>query len=252
MDAFPFHFSRFNLTLTGTGQILNSSTLANALVSLSSNNTKGILTLKGGALLTTSTGFVNGGKTTVNSGTSLTVGSSYTQSASTTTVDGTLTAPTGLTVKGGTLQGKGTIAAATTVTAGTVIAGDSTTKPGILTVTGSYTQSTTAPKLDVAIGGTTIGTQYSQLSVSNGIALDGVLNIKLINSFIPAIGSTFTILKGTAVSGTFSTVNGTSINSSEHFQVNICRTRLLFRWFPAQNNNERRGYGRIRAAVPKD
>lgn len=73
--------------------------------------------------------------------------------------------------------------------------------------------------LDVAIGGSTLGTQYSQLSVSNGIALNGVLTIKLINKFVPAVGSTFTIIKGTAVSGTFSKVNGTSINSSEHFQL---------------------------------
>lgn len=116
-----------------------------------------------------STAFKNSGKTTVNSGTTFTVGSSYTQSASTTTVDGTLTAPTGLTVNGGTLQGKGTISAAVTVSAGAVIVGDSTSKPGLLTITGSYTQSTKAPKLDVGIGGTTAGTQYSQVSVSNGI-----------------------------------------------------------------------------------
>lgn len=210
-----------SITLTGTAaKILNSSTLGNALGALSSNTSKGSLTLKSAAALSTTTAFTNSGKTTVNSGTSLTVGSSYTQSASTTTVDGTLTAPTGLTVKGGTLQGKGTLSGAVTVSGGTVIVGDSTTKPGILTVAGSYTQSTTSPKLDVAIGGDTVGTQYSQLSVANGIALDGVLTIKLINSFVPTIGSTFTILKGSAVSGTFSTVNGTSINSGEHFQVN--------------------------------
>lgn len=210
-----------NLTLTGTGaNILNSTTLVNALASLSSNNSKGSLTLKSGASLTTTAAFTNSGKTTVNSHTSLTVGSSYTQSSSTTTVDGTLTAPNGLTVNGGTLQGKGTISAAVAVSAGSVIVGDSTSKPGLLTITGSYTQSTTAPKLDVAIGGTTAGTQYSQLSVSNGIALNGVLNIKLINNFVPTTTDTFTILKGTAVSGTFSTVNGTSINSNEHFQVN--------------------------------
>jgi len=209
-----------NITLTGAGaQIIDNATLKNALASLSLNNSKGILSLQSGAALTTSAAFTNKGKTTVSAGSTFDVGSSYTQSSSTTTVDGTLSAPTGLTVKAGSLVGKGTISAAVTASAGSVTVGDSTTKPGLLTITGSYTQSTTTANLNVAIGGNTVGTQYSQLAVSNGIALDGVLTIKLINHFVPAIGSTFTILKGTAVSGTFATVKGTSINSSEHFQV---------------------------------
>ena len=209
-----------NLTLTGAGgQILDSLTGNNALAALSLNNTRGILSLQTGAALTTMTKVNNKGKLTVGTGSSFKAGSSYTQSAGTTTVDGTLTAPAGLSVKGGSLVGMGTISAAVTASGGQVTVGDSTAKSGILTVT-SYTQNTTTANLNVAIGGNTVGTQYSQLAVANGIALDGVLNIKLINSFIPTIGSTFTILKGTAVTGTFSTVNGTSINSNEHFQVN--------------------------------
>ena len=210
-----------NITLIGAGaEILDNITLNNALSSLSLNNSKGTLSLQSGASLTTSTALTNKGKTIVGAGSTLDVGSSYTQSGSTTTVDGTLTAPTGLTVKSGSLVGQGTISAAVTVSGGSVTVGDSTTKPGLLTVTGSYTQSTTTADLKVAVGGDTVGTQYSQLAVSNGIALDGVLTIKLTNHFVPAIGNTFTILKGTAVSGTFTTVKGTSINSSEHFQVN--------------------------------
>jgi hypothetical protein len=211
-----------NLTLTGPGaQILNNST--SALATFSLNNTKGIFSLQSGASVTTMTKVNNKGKFTVGTGSSFKAGSSYTQSAGTTTVDGTLIAPTGLSVKGGALVGMGTISAAVTASGGQVTVGDSTTKPGILSVT-SYSQSTTTANLNVAIGGNTVGTQYSQLAVSNGIALDGVLNIKLISGFIPTIGSTFTILKGTAVTGTFSTVNGTSINSNEHFQVNYNAT----------------------------
>jgi len=210
-----------NLTLGGTGgQILDSATLKNALAALTLNNSRGILSLQNGGSLTTTTAYTNKGKTTVGTGSTLTVGSTYTQSAGTTTVDGTLTAPTGLMVKAGSLVGQGTISAPVTVSGGSLTVGDSTTKPGLLTVTGSYRQSTTTADLNVAIGGTTVGTQYSHLGVSNGIALDGVLTIKLINHFVPAIGSTFTILKGSAVSGTFTTVKGASINSGEHFQVN--------------------------------
>ncbi len=210
-----------NITLTGSAaKIVDTATGSNALKSFSINGARGIFSLQMGAAVGTATKFTNKGKVTVGTGSAFSVGSSYTQSSGTTTVDGTLTAPTALTVSGGTLQGQGTVVAAMTVSGGSVTVGDSTSKAGLLTVTGSYSQTTTTGNLNVAIGGNTVGTQYSQLAVSNGIALDGVLNIKLINGFIPTIGSTFTIMKGTAVSGTFSTVNGTSINSSEHFQVN--------------------------------
>ena len=216
-----------NLTLTGAGaEILDSLTNNNALAALAVNNTRGIISLQTGAAITTTTKVTNKGKLTVGAGSTLKVGSTYTQSAGTTTVDGTLTAPVGLSVKGGSLVGKGTLSAAVTASGGQVTVGDSTTKAGLLTVTGSYTANTTTANLNVAIGGNTVGTQYSQLAVSNGIALDGVLNIKLINNFIPTIGSTFTILTGTAVTGTFSTVNGTSINSNEHFQVNYNPTNV--------------------------
>jgi hypothetical protein len=100
-----------------------------------------------------------------------------------------------------------------------VVAGDATTKAGKLTVTGSYTQNATG-LLDIAIGGTTVGSQYSQLKVSNGASLNGTLNISLINGFVPAIGATFTILPASAITGTFSTVHGLSINSTEHFNIN--------------------------------
>jgi len=100
----------------------------------------------------------------------------------------------------------------------TLTAGDSTAKAGKLTIAGAYTQNATGI-LNIAIGGIMVGTQYSQLAVSNGVALNGTLNIKLINNFIPTIGSTFTILTGSAISSQFTTVHGLSINSSEHFKI---------------------------------
>jgi hypothetical protein len=80
--------------------------------------------------------------------------------------------------------------------------------------------------LNVTIGGTTVGTQYSQVAVSNGASLNGTLNVKLINGFVPAIGTKFTILTGSAVSGKFVTVNGLSINSSEHFDISYTATAV--------------------------
>lgn len=208
-----------SITLTGAGaEILNTSTETNALVGLGANTSKGVLSLQAGQALVTATNFGNAGKTTVGASSSLTVGGSYTQTAGTTTVDGTFSVSTGVIVEKGTLLGKGTVSAAVS-SSGTVVVGDATTKAGVLTVTGSYSQQA-AGVLDVAIGGTTIGSQYSQMPVSNGVSLDGTLTIKLINGFVPAIGDTFTILTGSAVTGHFTKVNGSSINSGEHSEVN--------------------------------
>ena len=214
-----------SITLTGpSAEILNTSVGTNALVSLAANSTKGVLSLQSGQALTAAANFNNAGKSTVGVGSSFTVGGSYTQTAGTTTVDGTLLAPTGLTLQKGTLLGKGTLSAAVS-SSGTIVVGDATTKAGVLTVAGSYSQQA-AGVLDVAIGGTTVGSQYSQMPVANGVTLDGTLTIKLINGFVPGIGDAFTILTGSAVTGQFTKVNGSTINSSEHFEVNYTPTAV--------------------------
>jgi hypothetical protein len=206
-----------NITLTGTtAEILNSLTNGNALTGLAANTTTGSLSLQSGQVLTTGTNFSNAGKTIVGAGSSFAVGGSYTQTAGTTTADGTLTAPSGLTLQKGSMLGKGTLAAAVTSSA-SVTAGDSSSKPATLTVTGSYTQHSQGT-LNISIGNTTVGS-FGQLAVSNGVSLGGTLVIKLVNGFVPAIGDTFKIVTGSAVSGQFATVKGLSINSGEHFEI---------------------------------
>lgn len=211
------------VTLTGAGaQIFSNNTSANALAGLTGNT--GSLTLQSGQVLTTTANLSNAGTVAVKANSGLRLAGSFMQTAGTTTVDGTLTAPTGVNVQKGFLMGQGTVAAAV-ASSGTVVAGDSTSKAGKLTVTGSYTQNSTGV-LDVALGGTMVGTQYSQVAVTNGISLGGTLNIKRISSFLPMLGQSFTILTGSAVSSQFATVNGTSINSGEHFQVNYNRSAV--------------------------
>jgi fibronectin-binding autotransporter adhesin len=211
-----------SITLTGPSAEILSTPTTNALAALGANATTGVLSLQTGQALTTGTNFSNAGKTTVGAGSSFTVGGTFTQTAGTTTVDGTLTAPSGLNLQKGTLEGKGTLAAPVSSNA-TVIVGDATTKAGLLTVTGSYSQETKGI-LKVAIGGTAVGSQYSQMAVSNGVSLGGTLTIKLINSFTPTIGEVFTILTGSAVTGQFATVTGATINSGEHFEVGYTAT----------------------------
>jgi hypothetical protein len=213
-----------SVTLTGsTGQILNNLTNSSALAGLAANASTGSLSLQSGQVLTTTTNLSNAGKITVGSGSGFSIGGRYTQTAGTATIDGTLTASTGLTLQKGSLMGKGTLVSAVTSGA-SVTAGDSSTKPGKLTVTGSYTQESTGT-LNISIGGSTAGT-YGQVAVSNGVSLNGTLNIKLVGGFTPTIGETFSIVTGSAVSGQFATVKGLSINSSEHFTISYSATKV--------------------------
>lgn len=211
-----------NITLNGAAaEIFDNFDSVNALSGLKTN--KGTLILENGQSLTVTSNLATSGKLTVGAGSSLTTGGTFTQTGGTTIVDGTLTAPTSLTLTKGTIEGEGTLAASVSSSA-VVIVGDSSSEGGALTVGGSYTQNA-AGTLDVAINGTQVGTQYSQLAVSNGVSLNGTLSIKR-KKFTPAVGDTFTILTGSAISGTFSAVKGTSINSSEHFEVNYNSTSV--------------------------
>jgi hypothetical protein len=183
-----------------------------------------VLSLQKGQVLSATTGsFSNAGKLAVGAGSGFGVGGSYTQTAGTTTVDGTFTAPGGFALQKGSLLGQGTVASPVTSSA-IVTAGDATTKAEKFSVS-AYTQHSTG-SLNVAIGGTTVGAQYSQLAVANGVSLNGTLNVKLINSFVPTIGSNFLIVTGSTVTGTFSTTKGLSINSGEHFTVNYNPTNV--------------------------
>jgi filamentous hemagglutinin len=214
-----------NVTLNGAaGKIINQSSV-NAFTNFTTNAAAGSLTLSGGQNLTTAGGSVtNAGSLTIGTGSTLTVGGSsflFTQTGGTSTIDGTLTSSTASTfnLNGGSLFGGGTVNYSLGNKA-TVTPGDSATKTGILNVSHTYTQGT-AGVLNISIGGNTVGTQFDQLNVTSTAALGGTLNISLINGFVPAIGSTFDILNGSAVSSNWATINGLSINASEHFTETV-------------------------------
>jgi hypothetical protein len=229
-----------NITLSG--QIVNQNSL-NALLNFANNSSRGKFTLSGNQNLTTAGTFTNAGKLTVSKGSTFTVGGSstnYMQSGGTTTLDGTLAVPVGglANITGGILQGAGALPAAPTISgsmslgnasgaAGTFIVGDSIKKSGVISVTNNYTQLATGA-VDVQIGGTTAGTRYSQVNITGKATLSGTLNIAIINAFKPTVGQTFTILNAsTGITGTFSTVNGTSIDSTKHFSVSYNPTTVM-------------------------
>jgi hypothetical protein len=213
------------IILTGTTALIGNQSAVNALTGFSTNENTSSFTVTGGQQFATtlSGNFSNAGKVTAAKNSAFKVlcnpsfVCNYVQTAGTTTVDGVLTVAVGnVSLQGGKLFGTGTVAASVNSKA-SVTAGDTLTKAGTLSVS-TYTQESTA-SLNVQIGGTTLGTQYSRLAVANGASLAGTLKIKLINGFVPAIGNTFTVLTGSAVTGKFATVNGLSINSTEHFTI---------------------------------
>jgi hypothetical protein len=217
-----------NLTISGTAaKILNGS--ANGLANFA-NNTGSFTVTGDGNFTTGSAAFTNSNLVTVSKGSTMTVGGgdAYSQSAGTTTVDGTLTAYDGINVTGGTIQGAGTLSASVTVggsgTTPTISAGDSG-KAGLLVITGSYTQLSTAT-MNSFIGGSAAGTQYSQLQVSGTATLAGTLTVTLAGGFTPTIGSTFTVLTASSITDTFSNTT-IAINSSEHFNVSYTSTGVV-------------------------
>jgi subtilase-type serine protease len=89
----------------------------------------------------------------------------------------------------GVLGGEGTIVG-NLVNLGTVKPGDA---PGVMTVTGDYTQPS-GGTLEIMLGGTTPGTQYSQLLVDGEATLTSELDLTLVNGFDLATGQTFDIV----------------------------------------------------------
>jgi hypothetical protein len=217
-----------NIALIGTSsRILNSTTSANALANLAANASSGTFSVQGGRTFTTLGSFSNAGTFLIGTGSAFTLGGGgFTQTAGKTTDDGTLAVPSTGTVNltGGSLFGTGAITGAVT-SAAAVTPGDSSTTTGVLKDTGAYTQKTTG-SLNIAINGTTAGTQYSQLNPSTA-TLSGTLNITRPTSFVPTVGSTFKILNFSSATGQFSTVNGLAINSTEHFTITYQPTDVL-------------------------
>ena len=140
----------------------------------------------------------NAGTLSVAAGKTLSA-ETLTQTAGTMAIDGVLTNGNPVALQGGTLRGTGTVTASSVNnTGGTVHPGNS---PGVLAVTGNYTQGA-GGTLAVDIAGSAPGSGYSQLNVSGNATLDGTLDVT--NGFAPATGQAFKVLSaGGSRSGTF-------------------------------------------------
>jgi len=213
------------IKLIGNSATIIDQTAKNGLRGFATNSSTGQFTVTGSKSFSDGVAaFSNAGTLSVGKGSSFDLTGStatYKQTGGTTTVDGTLTAKGGITFSGGSVFGNGgTLAGNTTnsTSTGAFNVGDALMTAGTESITGTYKQGSTGV-LNIDIGGTTAGTLFDQLTASGAASLNGTLNLDLINSFVPTLGATFDILNASSVAGTFPTVTGTSINSSEHFTV---------------------------------
>jgi T5SS/PEP-CTERM-associated repeat protein len=83
--------------------------------------------------------------------------------------------------------------------------------------------------LKMELGGLAAGSQYDQVAVVGNLALGGVLQITLINSFTPAAGNSFNLLDWGSLSGTFASLSlpalgsGLSWDTSQLYTTGVVR-----------------------------
>jgi hypothetical protein len=185
-----------NAQLDNQGTIYLETTTLTINKASADHVSSGAIDVSGGNLTITQSGttptFVNSGVITISSGRSL-IATSGGASAF-------VNAPAG------TIRGTGTlnVGSSTFANNGTISPGVS---PGILNVTGSAPFSGTGA-LDIEIAGTTVGTQYDQLSLSGVVTLDGTLNVFFPPGFCTGVGDNFRVVQaGGGRTGTFDTIN---------------------------------------------
>ena len=189
------------VVLDGPASAVTDAGGQNAFRNFATNAAAGSLTIKGGRTLTAPAAFQNAGLMSV-------------EDASTFGSIGALT-------NTGTVEGTGTVAANVTNN-GTFAPGLS---PGILHVDGPY--STDSGTLDVEIGGLTPGTGHDQLDVTGPVTLGGTLEITTLPGFTPAEGDSFTIVKGSSVSGSFDDVVGAEVGAGLRYTVQTTASTVV-------------------------
>lgn len=81
--------------------------------------------------------------------------------------------------------------------------------------------------LNVELGGATVDSQYDRLAMSGACTLDGTLNLSLINGYDPPLGTTFTVITCSALTGTFAQVNGLDIGGGKLLSLSYTATSVV-------------------------
>jgi hypothetical protein len=105
--------------------------------------------------------------------------------------------------------------------------------PGVLNVSGNYTQASDA-SLVMEIAGTS-SDKFDQLSITGSASLDGELDISLLDGFVPASGDQFHILSAASLTGIFGNAPGgiDVVGAAGHFDVVYSPTGVTLTNFQA-------------------
>jgi hypothetical protein len=209
-------------TIQGSGSLLGSGNFHNE-GSLIKASGSGTTTVASGIAVTNS-----GGQVSVQGGT-LSFAGAYNQNAGSTEVrSGAFLGGNGVNILGGMLSGSGTVIGSV-LNQGQVNPG-STATTGILTIQGSYTQST-GGVLNIRIGGTGAGTGYDQLNVTGTATLAGTLNVFLISGFSANLGQSYLVVPYASNTGQFASLvvtnhTGNVVNDCVGFTAQYASTGL--------------------------
>lgn len=191
----PITSSSNKLALNLNSNYLNNYPADNHAVQLNAD-----LALNGGALTVSQSGGIGNGTLNIAGGTTTLAGGSAINAAGVNVQAGGTLAGTGTLALGGTgtLLNNGTVSPGTAGSAGTLF------------VQGKYTQGSTGV-LNIRLAGTD---SFDRLAISNTASLNGRLNVRGLNGFVPPADSTYNFLTATGSgSGSFSTVDAPNITS---------------------------------------
>jgi hypothetical protein len=200
-------------TLINQGTIIADVSGGTLTIDSANFTNNGTLEAQNGSIALDGTTVLAGGTLYVAAGNTVAATGSVTQTGGTTRVDGTLTTASTMQIQGGFFVGTGTITGNVNNTGGTVRPGDLL---GTLTISGHYTQ-TSGGATEIDLGGTQQGVSYDLLAVTNTAALNGDLDVKLVDGFTPTVGEGFEFLTYGSRTGTYSTL--VSLNSGYSYSV---------------------------------
>jgi autotransporter-associated beta strand protein len=124
---------------------------------------------------------------------------------------------------GGTLSGTGTVTA--------IVLNGGKLAPGAGGAgklnAASLSSSSTASVAAFELGGTVRGTDYDALDLTGSAALQGDINLAVINSYNPAYLASHQLIVASSVSGIFTTVSGLALSSNKYLAVTYTPTEVL-------------------------
>jgi hypothetical protein len=118
------------------------------------------------------------------------------------------------------------------------------TRDGLFEVDGDYVQ-TAQGVLQIEIGGLRPVLGYDVLAVSGEALLNGVLRLECVEEFLPLVGDRFEILEAASVTGSFSQVEASGLQSGQRVEVSYGAQTVTVEVSPAPGSGDLNGDGLV-------